>query len=115
MLNLDAIGDGRAPYRIVASPELQPIADAVARELQTLAGGGILPTAFDSDHTSFDAVGVPVVFVFPPGAIIHTPLDNYDNFNHEVYGGIAALNHGILGCLLLRAGSPVIPVTSCSE
>ena len=115
MLNLDAIGDGRSPYRIVASPELQPIADAVARELQTLAGGGILPTAFDSDHTSFDAVGVPVVFVFPPGAIIHTPLDNYDNFNHEVYGDIAALNHGILGCLLLRAGSPVIPVTPCSE
>lgn len=115
MLNLDAIGDGRAPYRIIASPELQPIGTAVAKGLQTFASGGILPMALGSDHATFDAVGVPVVFVFPPGAIIHTPLDNYDNFNHEVFSDIAALNHGILGCLLLRAGSPVIPAVPCSD
>ena len=115
MLNLDAIGDGRAPYRIVASIELRPLSNAVAAALQIPAASGSLPMTFGSDHASFDAAGVPVVFVFPPGATLHTPLDNFNNFNHEVFGDIAALNHGILGCLLLRAGSPVIPATSCGE
>jgi len=114
MLNLDAIGDGRAPYRIVASTELRPLSNAVAAALQIPAASGSLPMTVGSDHSSFDAVGVPVVFLFPPGATIHTPLDNFDNFNHELYRDIAALNHGILSCLLLRAGSPVIPTASCS-
>ncbi|MYB21967.1 MAG: M20/M25/M40 family metallo-hydrolase [Chloroflexi bacterium] len=115
MLNLDAIGDGRSPYRIVASIELRALANAVAAALQTPAASGSLPMTVGSDHSSFDAVGVPVVFLFPPGATIHTPLDNYDNFNHQVFSDIAALNQGILSCLLLRAGSPVIPAASCSE
>ena len=115
MLNLDAIGDGRAPYHIIASSELQSLADAVASELQIFAGGGSLPMMLGSDHSSFHSAGVPVVFVFPPGATLHTPLDNLANFNHEVFEDIAVLNHGILACLLLRAGSPVRPDTSCGE
>lgn len=115
MLNLDAIGDGRAPYRIVASAELRTIGNAVATSLQVFAGSGSLPTTFGSDHASFASAGIPVVFVFPPGAILHTPADNLENFNHEVFADIARLNHGILSCLLLRAGSPVLPDVACAE
>ncbi len=113
MLNLDAIGDGRTPYRIISSSELKSIGEAVADDLQVLAGSGSLPMMFGSDHASFASAGVPVVFLFPPGAILHTPADNLENFNREVFSDIASLNHGILSCLLLRAGSPVIPTAAC--
>lgn len=115
MLNLDAIGDGRAPYRIIASAELRSIGNAVAASLLLNAGSGTLPMMFGSDHASFAAADIPVVFVFPPGAVLHTPADNLENFNREVFADIAALNHGILSCLLLRAGSLVEPAVSCSE
>ena len=113
MLNLDAIGDGRAPYRIVASSELGALGNAVAAELQINASTGALPMELGSDHASFIAEGIPAIFLFPPGAVIHTPADNLDNINREVFGDIATLNHGILACLLQRAGSPVSPATSC--
>jgi len=115
MLNLDAIGDGRAPYRIIASPELRSLGDTVAAELQINAATGNLPMDLGSDHASFVAEGIPAVFLFPPGAIIHTPADNLDNINRDVFGDIATLNHGILACLLQRAGSPVAPVTACES
>ena len=113
MLNLDAIGDGRAPYRIIASDELRALGNAVAAELQINASTGALPMQLGSDHASFIAEGIPAIFLFPPGAVIHTPADNLDNINREVFGDIATLNHGILACLLQRAGSPVAPATSC--
>lgn len=115
MLNLDAIGDGRAPYRILASVEIRDISNAVAAELQINAGPGSLPLNVGSDHASFARVGIPVVFVFPPGAILHTPLDNLDNVDLAVFRDIANLNHGILACLLQRAGSPISPSISCGE
>ena len=113
MLNLDAIGDGRAPYRIIASLELQEVGDSVAADLQINAATGILPMELGSDHASFARNGIPVVFVFPPGAILHTPLDNLENVNYGVYSDIAQLNHGILACLLEQAGSPISPTISC--
>ncbi|MYE06944.1 MAG: M28 family peptidase [Chloroflexi bacterium] len=113
MLNLDAIGDGRPSYRIVASFQLQDITGSVAAELQINAGSGSPPRNLGSDHSSFANVGIPVVFVFPPGAILHTPLDNLDNINHELFEDISRLNHGILACLLERAGSPISPTISC--
>ena len=115
MLNLDAIGDGRAPYRILASVEIRDISNAVAAQLQINAGPGSLPLNVGSDHASFARVGIPVVFVFPPGAILHTPLDNLDNVDLAVFRDIANLNHGILACLLQRAGSPISPSISCGE
>ncbi len=113
MLNLDAIGDGRAPYRIIASPELRSLGDTVAAELQINAASGSLPMGVGSDHSSFVAEGIPAVFLFPPGAIVHTPADNLDNVNRDVFSDIATLNHGILACLLQRAGSRVAPATAC--
>jgi aminopeptidase YwaD len=115
MLNLDAIGDGRAPYRLVASPPLQDIADTVAAQLQVNAGSGSLPTYLGSDHASFARNGIPVVFIFPPGAILHTPLDNLDNLDLDLFADISELNHGILACLLERAGSPISPTLSCGS
>ena len=115
MLNLDAIGDGRAPYRIIASFELQEIADSVAADLQINAATGTLPMELGSDHASFSRFGIPVVFVFPPGAILHTPLDNLENVDYQVFGDIARLNHGILACLLERAGSAISPTISCGD
>ena len=115
MLNLDAIGDGRAPYRIVASFQLQDITGSVAAQLQVNSGSGSPPRNLGSDHSSFANAGIPVVFIFPPGAILHTPLDNLDNVNHELYEDISLLNHGILACLLERAGSPISPSIPCGE
>ena len=115
MINLDAIGDGRAPYRILASVEIRELSNTVAAELQINAGPGSLPLDLGSDHASFSRVGIPVVFVFPPGAILHTPLDNLDNIDLELFEDIARLNHGILACLLQRAGSSVSPTISCGE
>lgn len=115
MVNLDAIGDGRPPYRILASVEISEISNAVAADLQITAGSGSLPTNLGSDHASFARNGIPVIFVFPPGAILHTPLDNLDNVDFAVFGDIARLNHGILSCLLQRAGSPISPSISCGE
>ncbi len=113
MLNLDAIGDGNAPYRIIASGELGAMVNAVSEALQIDASRGSLPMMLGSDHLNFDWAGVPVVFPFPLGGIMHTPLDNLDNIDHEVYADIATLSHSILSCLLLQAGSPVIPNTAC--
>ena len=115
MLNLDAIGDGRAPYRIVASPELSSLADLIARELQIPASPGSLPMQVGSDHASFAQVGIPVTFVFAPGAILHVPADNLDNIDQGLYKDISRLNHAILGCLLLRAGSSITPSLPCTE
>ena len=115
MLNLDAIGDGRAPYRIIASAELRSLGDTVAAELQINAASGSLPMDLGSDHASFVAEGILAIFLFPPGAIIHTPADNLDNINRDVFGDIATLNHGLLACLLQRAGSPVAPATACES
>jgi len=115
MVNLDAIGDGRPPYRILASVEISEISNAVAADLQITAGPGSLPLNLGSDHASFSRVGIPVVFVFPPGAILHTPLDNLDNVDLELFEDISRLNHGILACLLQRAGSPISPSISCGE
>jgi aminopeptidase YwaD len=113
MLNLDAIGDGRAPYRIIASRELQDLGNSVASDLGIYAGGGALPMSLGSDHASFSQMGIPVVFVFPPGAILHTPLDNLENVDFDLYEDISLLNHGILACLLERAGSRISPTISC--
>lgn len=113
MLNLDAIGDGRAPYRIISSFQLRDIADSVSADLQINAGLGALPMQVSSDHASFARMGIPVVFVFAPGAILHTPLDNLDNVDLELFADISELNHGILACLLERAGSPISPSLSC--
>ncbi len=113
MLNLDAIGDGRAPYRIISSFQLQEISASVPAELQINAGLGSLPMQIGSDHASFAQMGIPVVFVFPPGAVLHTPLDNLDNVDLDLFADISELNHGILTCLLERAGSPISPTLSC--
>lgn len=115
MLNLDAIGDGRAPYRIISSFQLQEISASVPAELQINAGLGSLPMQIGSDHASFAQMGIPVVFVFPPGAILHTPLDNLDNVDLDLFADISELNHGILACLLERAGSPISPTLSCGS
>ncbi len=115
MLNLDAIGDGRPPYRIVVSAELSGLADLIAGEVQIPAGLGRLPMEVGSDHASFAQDGVPVVFVFAPGAILHVPSDNLDNFNEEVFEDISRFNHAMLGCLLLRAGSSITPSVPCTE
>ena len=115
MLNLDAIGDGRPPYRIVVSPVLSGLADLIASEVQIPAGLGRLPMEVGSDHASFASVEVPVTFVFAPGAILHVPADNLDNFNEAVYDDISRFNHAMLGCLLLRAGSSITPRVPCTE
>lgn len=115
MLNLDAIGDGRPPYRIVVSPVLSGLADLIASEVQIPAGLGRLPMEVGSDHASFASVEIPVTFVFAPGAILHVPADNLDNFNEEVYEDISRFNHAMLACLLLRAGSSITPLVPCTE
>ncbi|MDE2892788.1 MAG: M28 family peptidase [Chloroflexota bacterium] len=115
MLNLDAIGDGRPPYRIVVSAELRDLADLIASEVQIPAGLGRLPMEVGSDHASFASVEIPVVFVFAPGAILHVPADNLDNFNEGLYEDISRFNHAMLACLLLRAGSSITPLVPCTE
>ena len=115
MLNLDAIGDGRAPYHIIASPEVRKLGNAVAAALQINAAAGGLPALLGSDHANFARARIPVVFAFPPGGILHTPSDNLDNFDRELFTDIAALNHGILACLLERAGSAISPSIPCRD
>lgn len=68
-----------------------------------------------SDHASFAQVGIPVTFVFAPGAILHVPTDNLDNLDNELYEDISRFNHAMLSCLLLRAGSPITPGIPCIE
>ena len=113
MLNLDAIGDGASPVLIVASTELRSLGIAVAHALRVDASLGPIPTTVGSDHMSFALAGVPSVFVFPPGAILHTPLDNLNNFDPELFTEIARFNHGVLACLLERAGSEIAPSLPC--
>ena len=115
MLNLDAIGDGSAPYQIIASTALRELGRSVADDLQINVTGGFLPTNLGSDHASFADAGIPVVFVFPPGAILHTPLDNLERVDYELFEDISRLNHGILACLLARAGSSIAPSVSCGS
>lgn len=113
MLNLDAIGDGRAPYRIAASAELADLTNMVASQLQINASSGVLNSQFGSDHMSFSEQGVPYVFIFPVGGILHTPLDNLNNVDYQLFEDISRLKHGVLTCLLARAGSPINPSISC--
>ncbi len=113
MLNLDAIGDGTAPVLLTVSPELSEMALNVAQWLGVDARRGQLSANFGSDHQSFDEAGIPVIFPFPPGAIIHTPLDRLDQINHDIYSDISTLSHHLLACLLERAGSPIVPAAPC--
>ncbi len=115
MLNLDAIGDGVRPIQIIASPALRTLTAAVATQQGVDAETGALPRYLGSDHSPFAQAGVPVVFVFPPGAVLHTPADNLDNVNWPLFRDIGMLNHGILACLLERAGADITPPLSCGE
>ena len=115
MLNLDAIGDGRAPYIVIASPALRPLATSLITQLQIDAQVGTQPDFYGSDHEPFADALKDVVFVFPPGAVLHTPADNLSNVNWTVYNQVARLNHALLGCLLERIGSPVVPAATCGE
>jgi len=114
MLNMDAIGDGEAPYQIVVSEPLKSMVEGMAGSLQIEAYAGNLPLQIGSDHMNFSNVGVPVVFVFPLGGIIHSPLDNLENIDRDLYTDIATLNHAVLACLLERAGSPITPTIPCA-
>lgn len=79
MINLDVVGAGDR-WLLIGSPALVAQAAEGARKLGIETEAGSLPTGFGSDHQSFLAVGVPVVFItivdrqgsYPD---IHTPQD----------------------------------------
>ena len=115
MLNLDAIGDGRRDLLVIASTELREMALHVAVSLGGVASRGTLPINLGSDHASFAQAGVPVVFLFPLGAVLHTPLDNLEFFDRRLFAEIGRINHHILACLLHRADSPLAPTVACAR
>ena len=115
MLNLDAIGNGSRPFWLVASLAVSETAIAVAAGLNLEFDAARVPASnASSDIQSFARAGVPGVFFVPQIGILHTPLDNLENFDRELFGEVAAFKHSMLACLLERAGSPISPSLACS-
>ena len=113
MLNLDAVGGDIRPLTIYSERHLRALVLTAAAQLGADATFSSQRVPY-SDHASFQEAGVPIVFTFAPGGLLHTPLDNLDRFHYQPYAEIGALNHAILTCLLARAGSPVISTVPCA-
>ena len=114
MLNLDVAAAGNS-IMLVGSPSLTTMGLPLARSFARGGGAGPLPPEVGSDHLSFDAIGIPVIFPFVTGATIHVPSDNFMNVEWDLFAEMGALAHGLLRCLIAQEGRSPLSGEACLE
>lgn len=100
MLNFDVTGVG-TQAEVIGTPVLVQGALQVAAALGIPAVPSALPANASSDHASFEAAGVPVVF-FTSGdfSAIHTPEDRFETIDAGEVERIGRLGLAVLAALL---------------
>lgn len=100
MVNLDVTGIG-SEVEVIGSADLKARALSIALRLSIAAIPSNLPANAGSDHQSFSAVGVPVVF-FTSGdfATIHSPRDVVADISAEELDRVGDLAYALIADLL---------------
>ena len=102
MVNIDAIGVG-TKVQLIGTPELTTEALALAVAMGIPAEQTELGAGFGSDHQSFEAAGVPVIFFASDDlGFLHTPQDTVDSLDRDVIDNGGALAEAMIRELLLR-------------
>ena len=114
MLNLDVAAAGDS-IMLVGSPSLTGMGLPLARSLARAVGVGPLLPEVGSDHLSFDAIGIPVIFPFITGATIHVPSDNFMNLELDLFAEMGVFAHGLLRCLIAQKGRSPLSGEACLE
>jgi aminopeptidase YwaD len=112
MMNLDVAAAGNVLV-LIGTPSLVALATAIAAEADVFARPGSLPPGSGSDHVNFSNAGIPVIFPTVTGAAIHVPADNFDAIDPVLFNGIGQVAHGVLRCLIARAGESVAAPAGC--
>ena len=112
MLNLDVAGSGRG-LLLVGDSELVALARPLAEAVGLAIIGTALPENTGSDHLSFQAIGIPVIFPTMEGGPLHSPDDTFDNIDPLTVEGMGRLSHALLPCLIAQASDGEIPVEGC--
>jgi Zn-dependent M28 family amino/carboxypeptidase len=104
MVNLDTVGVGSA-VDLIGSAELTARAAAIATRLSIPAAVSSLGFGFGSDHQSFEAAGVEVVF-FSSNELgrFHTPGDTIDTIDRDVVAHVGVVAFELLKELVMRDG-----------
>lgn len=97
MLNLDAIGAGQ--LEVIGDRPLVNAVMNIAESEGIRVRRGVVPVGASSDHASFRAAGIPVVFlVGSDGSRIHTPNDTIASVRQEMLGEAVLVGlRGLLG------------------
>ena len=114
MLNLDVAAAGDS-IMLVGSPSLTGMGLPLARSFARAVGAGSLPPEIGSDHLSFDAIGIPVIFPLVTGATIHVPSDNFMNLDLDLFAEMGAFAHGLLRCLIAQESRSPLSGEACLQ
>lgn len=102
MVNIDAIGVG-SKVQLIGTTALTSEALALAVAMGIPAEQTELGAGFGSDHQSFEAAGVPVIFFASDElGFLHTPQDTVDSLDREVIDNGGALAEAMIHELLAR-------------
>ena len=115
MINLDAIGGGDLPIRLIGDEGFAATAADLAVRLQIDAAPGLLDANIGSDHSSFEAEGIPILGFFLPNAPIHLPTDTYANLDAGLMRDVARVAHASLACIAAGIGISVEPPLPCES
>ena len=115
MINLDAIGGGDLPIRLIGDEGFAATAASLAARLQIDAAPDLLDANIGSDHSSFEAEGIPILGFFLPNAPIHLPTDTYANLDADLMRDVARVAHASLACIAAGIGISVEPPLPCES
>ncbi|MCA9828976.1 MAG: M28 family peptidase [Dehalococcoidia bacterium] len=102
MVNIDAIGVG-TKVQLIGTSELTSDALALANAMGIAAEQTELGAGFGSDHQSFEAAGVEVIFFASDQlGFLHTPQDTIDSLDRPVIDNGGALAEATIRALLKR-------------
>ncbi len=106
MLNLDALGAGQLEV-IGDRPLVNAVID-IAESEGIRIRRGVVPLGSSSDHASFRAVGIPVVFLVGSDSTrLHSPNDTIDAVRQELLGQAVLISlRGLLGDF--AGGAPAV-------
>jgi hypothetical protein len=98
MINIDVVGLPE-PLQLIGSDDLVEVARIVASDAGIDARPGEVPAGASSDHASFAAAGIPVVFLNHNDPLIHTPQDAIGRIDPDSLGEAVQIALGTLRTL----------------
>ncbi|MCH7733638.1 MAG: M20/M25/M40 family metallo-hydrolase [Chloroflexi bacterium] len=112
MLNLDALGAGQ--LEVIGDRPLVNAVMEIAESEGIRMRQGVTPLGASSDHASFRAVGIPVVFIVgSDGSRLHTPNDTILGVRQELLGQAVLISlRGLLGGFTIDNPPSVFSLTA---